>query len=72
MLADPVLAGNVLYIGIGTHMDESGARFVYALDATTGAEIWRFETSGLIIEVLTIANGLLFVVTTGGERYALG
>ncbi len=72
VLSDPILAGDVLYVGTGTHMEESGARPVYAIDATTGAEIWRFETTGLIHAGLTIANGLLYVVTTGGDLYALG
>ena len=49
-------------------------RFVYAVDAATGKEIWRFETSGQVSGSPTVAEGRVYFGQQGGDRdlYAVG
>ncbi|MCU0784008.1 MAG: PQQ-binding-like beta-propeller repeat protein [Verrucomicrobia bacterium] len=42
-------------------------RFVRAVDAATGKELWRFETSGQVSGAPTFANGRLFFGQQGGN-----
>ena len=62
----PTVVDGVLYCG---GMDS----FVFALDAESGEEIWRFEASGRIAAAMTIAEGKVFVgeISGDGEYYAL-
>ena len=44
--------------------------FVYALDAATGSERWRFETDGSVGSSLTVADSLVYV-GAGDYVYAI-
>jgi outer membrane protein assembly factor BamB len=44
---------------------------VYALDLTTGAELWRFTTGGRIRSTPAVADGSVFVGSSDGAVYAL-
>ena len=44
---------------------------VYALNETTGEEIWAFDAAGVLGCCPTAANGLLYVPSQGGYFYAL-
>lgn len=55
-----VVAGRV-YIG-------SPNRFVYAVDARTGNEIWRFETSGQVSGTPLVLDGRVYFGQQGGNR----
>ncbi|MFT4945575.1 MAG: PKD repeat protein, partial [Halovenus sp.] len=43
---------------------------VYALDAATGDPVWTAETGGLVRGGPTVANGTVYVGSTGGYLYA--
>ena len=45
----------------------SGYRFVVALDAATGAEVWRTPVKSPIHAAPTVGNGRVFVVNTNNE-----
>lgn len=70
--ADPVIAGNVIYVGVGNHEGRAGKRPLYALDLATGELLWSFETDGLIHAGVAVDADHSYVVTTNGTLYALG
>jgi outer membrane protein assembly factor BamB len=70
-VADPVLAEGVLYVGVGNHDRREGPRPLYALDAATGKELWRFRTNGRLLSAPVIDSGVIYVLTTLGALYAL-
>lgn len=43
-------------------------RFVRSIDASSGRELWRFETSGQVSGAVTIQNGKVFFGQQGGGR----
>ena len=47
-------------------------RRVYALDAQTGDELWRFELDAGIDCCIAVAHGSVFVGTRAGSVYAIG
>jgi outer membrane protein assembly factor BamB len=65
VLSAPAIANGVVY----AHSEVA----IYALDAATGARLWRFVTpKGVQYSSPTIANGLLYAGTEGGDAYAFG
>jgi len=62
----PTIVDGILYCG---GMD----RFVHALDAETGDEIWRFETGGNLGAAVTVAENKVFFgnISGNGLYYAL-
>ena len=44
------------------------SRFVFAVDAETGQEIWRFETSGQVSGCPTVENGRVYFGQQGGNE----
>jgi eukaryotic-like serine/threonine-protein kinase len=65
VISSPTVADGTVYVG-------SDDNNVYALDAETGDEQWRFET-GLSIEYSSpaVANGTVYVGSWDGNVYAL-
>jgi len=63
-VSSPAIAGGVVYIG-------SGDGNVYALDARTGAERWRFATGDVVHASPAVANGLVYVGSWDRNFYAL-
>jgi outer membrane protein assembly factor BamB len=58
------VANGVVYVG-------SGNDNVYALNATTGAELWSFATGGEVFSSSpAVANGMVYVGSDGGRVYA--
>jgi outer membrane protein assembly factor BamB len=47
-------------------------RFVRAIEAHSGREVWRFETSGQVSGAVTIQNGRVFFGQQGGGREMYG
>lgn len=70
--ADPVIAGDVVYVGVGNHEGRAGERPLYALDLATGELLWSFMTGGLIHASVAVDEARVYVVTTDGVLYALG
>jgi len=63
-LSSPVIAGGVVYFGSGDHN-------VYALDAATGKEKWRFRTGNVVHASPAVANGILYIGSWDRNLYAL-
>ena len=62
--ADPIIAGGVVYAGMGNLV--GGGAAVYALEATTGNELWRTDVENRTlpatpIDAVTVSNGTLYV-----------
>ncbi len=57
----PTAAEGKVFIGGPSH-------FVFALDARTGAEVWRFEVGGAISAAPAYADGKVFFGQQGGEE----
>ncbi len=70
-VSDGVLAGEVLYIGVGNHDRREGPRHLYALDAATGTELWRFQGDGRLLSAPDVADGVIYLLTATGTLYAL-
>jgi outer membrane protein assembly factor BamB len=60
----PVVAAGVVYFGA---YDGN----VYALDAQSGAPLWRFETQDPIVSSLSVKDGTLYTGSTDGLFYAI-
>lgn len=56
----PTAANDIVYFG-------TPMRFVYAVDAHTGEEIWKHELGGSISGAPTIGEGKIFIGQQGGE-----
>jgi outer membrane protein assembly factor BamB len=56
----PVIAGGVVYVG-------SGANAFYALDARSGAVLWRVPLKAPVLSSPTVANGLVYFGTSFGD-----
>ncbi len=63
-LSSPLVQDGRVYFGSSDH-------HVYALDATTGKEIWRFEADDSIHAAPALHDGRLFISTWGTKLYAL-
>jgi len=59
------VANGVVYIG-------SGGGGVYALNAGTGALLWRYTTGGSVESSPAVANGVVYVGSLDGNVYAFG
>jgi outer membrane protein assembly factor BamB len=62
--SSPAVAAGVVFVG-------SDNDNLYALDATTGHERWRFATEGYQISSPAAANGVVYVGSSDGNVYAL-
>ena len=58
------MSGNTVYIG-----SDDGK--IYALDATSGQEIWDITTGDKVTSSPTVANGILYVGSHDGKLYAI-
>lgn len=63
-VADPILANGVLYVS-------DRFKTLYAFDALSGAERWRFETGDYNTSVPTVYDGVLYVGSGDGNIYSL-
>ena len=62
--SSPLVDGGVVYIG-------SNDRYLYALDAETGAQRWRYATEGSVTSSPRIADGTIFVGGQDGFLHAV-
>lgn len=63
-LSSPVVSGGVVYFGSGDHN-------VYALDAATGREKWRFSTGNVVHASPAVKNGIVYIGSWDRNLYAL-
>lgn len=64
MIATPAVADGVVYVGSFDYN-------VYALDATTGEQIWSFLTESFVESTPTFADGVLYFGSFDNKTYAL-
>jgi outer membrane protein assembly factor BamB len=62
--SSPVIVDGTLVIG-------SGDGNVYALEAATGAELWRFATAGRVRSSPAVVDGVVYVGSADGRLYAI-
>jgi eukaryotic-like serine/threonine-protein kinase len=63
-LSSPTIVADSLYVG-------SGDGHVYALDAASGALLWKFQTGDVVHASPAVANGLVYVGSWDSYFYAL-
>ena len=63
-ISSPVVSNGRVYIG-------SGDGGVYALDAATGALVWRFATGNVVHATPAIADGIVYIGSWDRNFYAL-
>jgi hypothetical protein len=59
------VANGVVYVG-------SNDGKVFALNASTGAELWNFTTGGVVFNGPAVANGVVYVGSGDNNLYAFG
>jgi len=59
-----VVSGGVVYIGSADHR-------LYALDAESGTEIWRFEADGAIMSTPVVHEGTVYIGACDRKFYAI-
>ncbi len=60
----PALSNGALYFG-------SGDEHLYALDARSGRELWRYKTGGAVHSSPAVAGGTVWFTSRDGNLYAL-
>jgi outer membrane protein assembly factor BamB len=80
VVAAPVVANGVVYIGLeccAAPIDQSGSVVLYALRATDGSQLWRYQVPpaefslGDLVSGPVLANGALYVSTSDGYVSAM-
>jgi outer membrane protein assembly factor BamB len=62
--SSPAVANGIVYFGsTDTHL--------YAVDATTGALVWRLDPGDAIVSSPTVSDGVVYLGTMGGGLFAL-
>ncbi|HVF89250.1 MAG TPA: PQQ-binding-like beta-propeller repeat protein, partial [Blastocatellia bacterium] len=72
--ASPIVAGGVVYFGVGSLDQSEGARHFYAVDALTGEELWKFQASGRIMAAACTGDGAVYfasMIGANGTLYAV-
>ena len=64
MIATPAVADGVVYVGSFDYN-------VYALDATTGQQIWSFPTESYVESTPTFADGVVYFGSFDNKTYAV-
>jgi len=63
--ASPVVANGVLYVA-------SPSGRLAAVDAVTGATLWRFPAGGAVFSSVAVANGMVYLASQKGATFAFG
>lgn len=72
MDSSPTVADGTLYFGSGSSGSFHPQSTVYAVDADTGTEIWRFETpEGPVTAAPTVVDGTVYVGSIDNRLYAV-
>jgi len=69
-LTTPAVADGVVYIGIADSGDDSHG-YMYAINAQTGAPLWKYKTGGGIYSSAAVANGVVYFGSDDKNIYAL-
>jgi outer membrane protein assembly factor BamB len=70
---DPVLVGNTLYFGVGSHgaSNDVAPRDFYAIDVTSGLVTSRFRAAGLVLGGAAVGDGTVFYQSLARMLYAV-
>ena len=63
--SSPAVANGVVYVG-------SEDNNVYALNASTGALLWKYATGSVVTSSPAVANGVVYVGSDDNNLYAFG
>jgi outer membrane protein assembly factor BamB len=69
LLYTPAVANGVAYVG--SYDFSGGGKLLYALDASTGAQLWSFAPGDGMINSPTVINGVVYAVSIDGVAWAL-
>jgi outer membrane protein assembly factor BamB len=69
-LSSPVVANGAVYYGSFDYSVDALTGHVYALNASTGAQLWTFATGGPVVSSPAVANGVVYIAADG-NLYAL-
>jgi outer membrane protein assembly factor BamB len=76
--SSPAVSNGVVYIGSNNAqactngpLTCSSAGTVYAINASTGAQIWSYTTNGVVESSPAVSNGVVYVGSEDGNVYAL-
>jgi outer membrane protein assembly factor BamB len=64
VLSSPAVSNGVVYVG-------DGYGVLYAVDALTGTEMWRFKTIGFVYSSPTVSNGVVYIGSNDKNLYAI-
>ena len=80
-MSEPLVVDGRVFFGTGNKivvstanggvMRGTGANTIYALDASTGKELWSFNTYGENMPTLLYSDGMVYAATGGSMMYAL-
>jgi outer membrane protein assembly factor BamB len=65
------VADGVVYLAVGNHDMREGPRPLYAVDAETGEELWRFQADARLLTPPAIGDKTLYFVSSAGTAYAI-
>jgi len=63
--SSPAVANGVVYVG-------NEDKRLYAIDAATGKEKWRFATGDRVVASPSVVNGIVYVGSEDKNLYAIG
>ena len=66
----PAVVAGIVYFGEAGSALDTGGR-LYAVDAATGEEGWRFEAGGRQVSSPTVVDDVAYIGTEGGDVYAV-
>ncbi len=76
--SSPTVADGVVYVGGGVDVPGPGgvgsdyiAGYVYAIDAGTGKQRWKFTTPSRVEEPPTVVDGVVYACSVSGTAYAV-
>jgi len=68
----PAIANGVLYVGMGGGSFNNPYGYAYALNASTGALLWRYQATDRVVSPPAVANGIVYFTTAlPGTLFAL-
>jgi hypothetical protein len=65
VLSSPAVSNGVIYVGSDDHN-------LYAIDAATGEEMWRFTLDNRVYSSPIVSKGVVYVGSVNGNIYAIG
>jgi outer membrane protein assembly factor BamB len=71
-LGSPVVTSGVVYLGGNPVYLGSGSEYnLYAIDAVTGTELWKFSTGGMVESTPAVASGIVYIGSGDSNLYAI-